>query len=107
MKRFLGAGLLATLVIVSPGFCGGGKPDGKALFSRNCGFCHPGGRNVIHPKKTLDRETLLKNGIQGPEGIVEKMRNPGPGMPRFSEKRLSDEEARAIAEYVWETFKKK
>jgi len=107
MKRFLGVGLLAILVMASPGFCGEVKPDGKALFSRNCAFCHPQGRNIIRPRKSLDRETLIKNGITGPKGIVKRMRHPGPGMPRFSERRLSDEEARAIAEYIWETFKKR
>ncbi len=77
---------------------------GKKLFLKHCNFCHPGGRNVVRPEKNLRRKTLIRNGIKGPEDIVKKLRHPGPGMPRFSEKRIPDEDARAIARYVWEAF---
>lgn len=78
---------------------------GRKLFLRHCNFCHPQGRNTIRPHKNLKRSTLIANGIKSPEDIVKLLRNPGPGMPVFSKKRLPDEDARAIAHYVWETFK--
>ncbi len=82
----------------------GDLEKGRKLFFRYCNFCHPGGRNVMRREKDLRRKTLMANGINGPEGIVKKMRHPGPGMPRFSEENIPDEDARAIARYVWETF---
>jgi len=78
---------------------------GEKLFGRHCSFCHPNGRNTIRPEKNLKRDTLIKNGITSPEDIIKKMRHPGPGMPPFSEKRISPEQAQDIAHYIWETFK--
>ena len=84
----------------------GDLEKGRELFRRHCNFCHPGGRNVVRKGKELYREVLIRNGITSPEDIVKKMRHPGPGMPTFSERRIPDDEARAIAEYVWKTFRK-
>jgi len=33
------------------------------------------------------------------------MRNPGPGMTKFDEKTIPEETAKAIAEYILETFR--
>jgi cytochrome c6 len=78
---------------------------GEMLFGKYCAACHADGGNVIAPAKTLQRKILELNGIKKPADIVEKMRNPGPGMTRFDEKTISDKEARAIAEYILKTFK--
>ena len=78
---------------------------GKDLFLSHCSGCHPGGGNVKYPAKSLDRLTLVANGITSPDGIVRKMRHPDPGMTRFDRKTLRDIEARRIAAYVWATFK--
>ena len=43
--------------------------------------------------------------ITTPEGIVEKMRNPGPGMPRFTAAMIPENEAIQIGKYVLETFR--
>jgi cytochrome c6 len=37
--------------------------------------------------------------------VVKTMRNPGPGMTAFDAKTISDQDAKAIAEYVLKTFK--
>lgn len=106
MKKWLRGliGLGVFLGMASFSF-GADLDKGKKLFLRHCSFCHPGGKNVIRPSKNLKRKTLIKNGITSPEDIVQKMRRPGPGMPVFSERRISPEDALSIAHYVWETFK--
>ncbi len=82
-----------------------GAETGEALFLRLCSGCHPGGRNVKYPAKSLDRMTLAANGVNKPRDIVNILRNPGPGMPLFDRARLSDREAEAVASYVFTTFK--
>jgi len=39
------------------------------------------------------------------EDIVKTMRNPGPGMNKFDQTTIPDEDATAIAEYVLLTYK--
>ncbi|MBX6423277.1 c-type cytochrome [Thermosulfurimonas sp. F29] len=107
MKKWGKLALLMGLFWVLSGGVRAGTPEkGARLFRRHCNFCHPGGRNVVRKGKELYREVLIRNGITSPEDIVKKMRHPGPGMPTFSERRIPDDEARAIAEYVWKTFRK-
>jgi mono/diheme cytochrome c family protein len=78
---------------------------GEALFLQLCSGCHPAGRNLKNPAKSLDRMTLAANGVTGPEEIVRVLRNPGAGMPVFDRSRLSDRDAGAVARYVFERFK--
>ena len=78
---------------------------GEALFKEHCEICHPDGGNIINRGFTLHGKELAAHGITKPEGIINKMRNPGPGMTKFDEKTIPDEEARKIAEYILETFK--
>lgn len=82
------------------------RPDGEALFLKNCIACHADGGNEVNPQKTLFRKDLERNKISTPDAIVKLLRKPGPGMLTFDEKTLSDEEATAIAEYVLNTFNK-
>lgn len=82
-----------------------GGATGEELFLLHCSGCHPGGKNLKYPAKSLDRLTLAANGITTPAGIVKKMRHPDPGMRRFDRSVLSDSEARRIAEYVLATFR--
>jgi cytochrome c6 len=79
--------------------------QGQELFKKHCAVCHPNGGNTIKPEKTLQKATLEANGIKTVDDIIGTMRNPGPGMNAFDEKALPPAEARAIAEYVQETFK--
>jgi cytochrome c6 len=78
---------------------------GEALFQQYCAMCHPDGSNILYPQKTLQRGALAANGITTAEGIIGKMRNPGPKMRRFDSSELSETDARKIAEYVLNKYK--
>jgi mono/diheme cytochrome c family protein len=77
---------------------------GEELFGQHCTVCHPAGGNIINPEKPLHRKSREANGIKTAEDIISTMRNPGPGMNKFDEKTLSDQDAQAIAEYVLKAF---
>lgn len=79
--------------------------EGEQAFIKDCALCHPGGKNIITPTKTLSRKSLAAHGIKDAAGIVAQMRNPGPGMTKFDEKAIPDETAKAIAEYILTTFR--
>jgi cytochrome c6 len=78
---------------------------GEKLFKQHCAVCHPDGGNTINPKKTLHGKALGASNINSTEDIVKVMRNPGPGMNKFDEATISDEDAKKIAEYVLTAFK--
>ena len=87
---------------------------GEALFNKNCASCHPNGGNILSPKKTLYKKDLQENKIVAAEDIVKVIRNPGPvpthpqewaGMTMFDEKKISNEDALGIADYILKTFK--
>jgi cytochrome c6 len=78
---------------------------GEAKFKQNCAVCHRDGGNIINPKKTLHRKDRRANNIKTAADIMHLMRNPGPGMTKFSKEAISDAEAKAIAKYVIKTFK--
>ena len=77
---------------------------GEQLFKQYCAACHPDGGNVSDPARNLRRSTLQANRITKPEDIVGIMRKPISRMIRFDAATLSNEDARAIAEYVLESF---
>lgn len=83
----------------------GDVKSGEALFKQHCAVCHPDGGNIVNPQKTLHRETREANGFKTADDIVRNMRNPGPGMTKFDETLLPEQDARAIADYVLKTFK--
>ncbi|QXE89647.1 c-type cytochrome [Geomonas subterranea] len=78
---------------------------GAQLFKVRCAPCHPDGGNVINPRKTLHGGVLADNGIASPSGIMNRMRNPGPGMTRFDQGTIPDSDARLIAEYILATYR--
>jgi len=82
-----------------------GSTSGKQLFALHCAGCHPGGSNTITPTKTLKTADLQANMITTPEGIVEKMRTPGPAMPRYTDAMIPEKEALQIGRYVLKTFR--
>ncbi|MRR05515.1 MAG: c-type cytochrome [Deltaproteobacteria bacterium] len=99
--------LLATfLIILFPG-CSDkqGSTSGEKLFNRHCASCHPGGSNTITPSKTLKTADLQAGMITSPEDIIQKMRTPGPGMPRFTKAMIPEKEALQIAQYILKTFR--
>ena len=81
-----------------------GAQTGEALFAQHCAACHANGGNTINPKKTLHRDVREANGIKTADDIIGKMRNPGPGMTKFDEKTIPAKDAKAIADYVVNTF---
>lgn len=108
-KTMVTATLLLTVCLsATSGFCDtkkGEKIDGKKEFEEHCNVCHPNGGNIINPKKPLSGEALKANGIKNAKQIIAKMRNPGPGMTKFDEKTISNNEAKAIAEYILKSFR--
>ncbi len=101
--------LFICALVVSPACTVGGTkldPDtaGRALFEKNCASCHKGGGNVVNPQKTLSSSDRAANGITTADDVIKVMRNPGPGMPTFGPDVLSDDEARAVAEFVLRHF---
>jgi cytochrome c6 len=113
-KAWLGVAFCCLLVFLSACNKGGEQggsnpapaagPDGKALFALHCESCHKDGGNLINPGKTLSRADREAGGITTADDIVKLMRNPGPGMPRFDDSTLTKEQARAVAEYVIQSF---
>jgi cytochrome c6 len=79
--------------------------SGEELFKRYCSSCHPNGGNVTDPQRTLFSSTLKRNHITTPDDVVRVMRHPISRMIRFDEGTLSNQDARAIAEYVLTSYK--
>lgn len=77
---------------------------GEQLFKQHCAVCHPNGGNTITPSKTLSAKAMADRKITKPEDIVKVMRNPGPGMNKFDEGTISNDDAKKIGEYILKTF---
>jgi cytochrome c6 len=100
--------LLAVCLSATTGFSDtkkGEKIDGKKEFEEHCAVCHPNGGNTINAQKLLNKKSLRANGVKSAKDIIDKIRNPGPGMTNFDEKTISNKEATAIAIYIMKTFK--
>jgi len=104
--RRVPAVLLIMLAAAVSGCTGGGeRASGAQLFSLHCSSCHPNGGNTINPSKTLRPDNLRANNIRTPADIVEKMRNPGQGMPRFTPAVIPDRDALRIAKHILAGFR--
>ena len=78
---------------------------GEKLFTQHCAVCHPGGGNIVNPKKSLGKNALVANNIKTEEDIIKVLRNGVPGMPKFDENAISKKDAQEIADYILKTFK--
>jgi cytochrome c6 len=78
---------------------------GEELFKENCALCHPDGKNIINPEKSLWKKDREANNIFNKADIVYTMRHPGKGMTFWSASTLPDSEAEKIADYIMTTFK--
>ena len=108
MSRLIVLMSVSAITLLVLGSVGTAKEQGKSgetLFQENCSPCHPDGGNIINPQKTLHKKDREANGITKAADIVAKMRKPGPGMTKFDEKSLSEQNAKEIAEYIMKTFK--
>ena len=109
MKKALFVSILAGSLISFGAACYAEKDvkegAGEGLFKKHCAVCHPDGGNIVNPKFGLHKKDREANNIAKPGDIVNKMRNPGPGMPAFDKNSIADKDAEAIAAYILETFK--
>jgi cytochrome c6 len=105
-KTFILLSILAlvALVSVSVGTASSENNNGEALFTQHCSVCHPDGGNIVNPQKTLHKKDREANGVKTASDIINKMRNPGPGMTQFDEKTIPDNDATEIAGYILGTF---
>ena len=78
--------------------------SGEELFTKHCVECHPKGRNIANPMKTLHKKDRDANNVKMSQDIINKMRNPGPGMTQFDKTTISDKDAKKIAEYIIKTI---
>jgi cytochrome c6 len=78
---------------------------GEQLYKQHCAVCHPDGGNTINPSKPVGAKAMATRGIKSADDIVKIMRHPGPGMNKFDESVIPDEDARKIGEYMLTTFK--
>lgn len=99
--------LAILLTALLPAGCSitGDSGSAAALFKEKCAMCHPDGGNIMRGTKGLKRADLQKNNIQTAADIAAYIRKPGPDMPTFDVKILTDAEAAALAEYILKTFK--
>ena len=81
-----------------------GSKTGEELFKQFCATCHPDGGNVSDPQRNLRRLTLQDHHITRPEDVIRIMRHPIARMITFDQSTLSEQDARAIAEYVLTAF---
>lgn len=109
MRKTVVAAVIALALVSLAGFVtsssGESESAGESLFKLHCAVCHPNGKNIINPAKTLHSEDLQAHNITKPEDIVHIMRNPGPGMSKFEASMIPDSDAKKIANYVLETFR--
>jgi mono/diheme cytochrome c family protein len=63
------------------------KHVGEELFNKHCLACHPKAAKLRSRKN-----------------IIEKMRNPMSSMPAFDENKLSNDNAKKIADYIHQEF---
>ncbi len=107
MKKILTLFALFTAfcVINLAGYAADDGMSGESLFNKYCQICHPDGGNIVKPDYGLHKKDLEAHKITKPADIVEKMRNPGPGMSVFDRKTISDQDAEKIADYILKTFK--
>jgi cytochrome c6 len=101
--RFMKKMVLSIVLVLCIGGIAGmaqaasSKIPGEAKFKELCVMCHKDGGNIMNAKKTLHKKDLEANNIKTAADIVRTMRNPGPGMTKYSEKLVSNKEANEIA----------
>jgi len=76
---------------------------GKEIFKAQCSVCHFGGRNLLSPQKTLQKDALDKylEGGRKESSVINRI-TLGKGHPSFSGK-LSEDDIANVASYVIST----
>lgn len=102
MRKFLSfillACALATFALSSPARAGD-PVRGAQVFAAQCAACHAGGKNVVNPQKTLQKEALEKYGVNSLEAIKMQVTKGKNAMPAFLG-RLTDDQIDDVAAYV-------
>ena len=96
--------LIFVCSLAAAGYAKDKGPTGEELFKAHCAECHPEGRNIVNPMKTLHKKDRDANNVKTAQDIINKMRNPGPGMTQFDKTTISDKDAKKIADYILKTF---
>lgn len=106
MKKIVTLALVlsATCLWLTPTNTVQAAANGEELFKQRCSACHANGGNIINPQKALFKANREANKVNTVEAIIDKMRNPGPGMSKFDTNFLPDSDAKVIAEYILKTF---
>ena len=91
--------LVATIITyINPAFAGDAT-KGAQVFSANCASCHPRGKNVVNPAKTLHKSDLQKYDKYSLEAIKTQVTKGKNAMPSFGG-RLSTQQIEDVATYV-------
>jgi hypothetical protein len=69
---------------------------GADIFNAHCRSCHPNGGNIINPDKPVKGSQKLKD----LETFSTFLCNPTSPMPSFSQKTISDKQARELYIYI-------
>ena len=80
--------------------------SGEEVFNKNCKACHGNGGNIANPKKTLKKADMEANHVKTVNDIVKILRHATKPMPSFDAGKISDADAKAVAEYILKTFTK-
>ncbi len=104
-ERIVMALVVAVSMVAAAFNASTAEEAGKALFIKYCSACHVDGGNVVNPLKTFHKKDLDANNVKTEEDVLKIMRNPGPGMTKFSEKTIPDNVAKQIAAYILSAFK--
>ncbi len=107
MKKLFVASVICMCGLLSTAMAEDQSPavSGEKLFARHCAVCHPQGGNIINPKKTLKKADLEARNIKSEEELVAFFRTGAPGMPKFDETAIPNNDARELARYILKTFK--
>jgi mono/diheme cytochrome c family protein len=71
-------------------------PQGQAIYLGNCSGCHPRGSNILKPNMPIIKSDKLDNFMD----FVGWIRKPKKPMPEFSPKKISNEQAQQLYDYL-------
>ena len=100
MKTIISAVAL-TLISFANSAMAADAEQGKDVFYANCTTCHPAGKNVMVPGKTLSKVDLETNQVNSAAAIIELVTNGKGPMPAFGKLGvLSAPEIENVAAFV-------
>ena len=83
MKTIISAVAL-TLISFATSAIATDAVEGKNVFYANCTTCHPAGKNVLVPGKTLSKVDLETNQVNSVAAIIELITNGKGSMRAYS-----------------------